>query len=190
MKIEKIPIDKIKPTKYNPRKDLKPGDVEYEFLKRSINEFSLVEPLVWNERSGNLIGGHQRLKILIARGDKEAEVSVVNLDENKEKALNLALNKIQGSWDKDKLKDLFETVALPDIQLTGFSLSEVSGLINIPETEFKIEDFVFDDVNEPCWFVIRADILEYIHIKSELDKLKADGLHIEDSQCGEYDGNG
>lgn len=189
MKIEKIAIDKIKLAKYNPRKDLKPGDPEYDHLKRSIEEFTLVEPLIWNKRSGVLIGGHQRLKILLARGDKEADVSVVDLDENKEKALNIALNKIQGAWDKEKLKDIFETMALPDIQLTGFSLSEVDDLLNIPKTEFKIEDFIFDDVKEPCWFVIRADLLEYPRTKAELDKLKADGLHIEDSQDGEY-GNG
>ena len=73
MKIETIPIEKIKAAPYNPRKDLKPGDPEYEKLKKSLTEFDLVEPLVWNRRSGNLIGGHQRLKILQERGDKQAE---------------------------------------------------------------------------------------------------------------------
>lgn len=186
MKIEKISIDKIKPAKYNPRKDLKPGDPEYEHLKRSIEEFTLVEPLIWNKRLGVLISGHQRLKILLARGDKEVDVSVVDLDENKEKALNVALNKIQGAWDKDKLKDLFETMVLPDIQLTGFSSSEIDGLLTIPETEFNIEDFIFDDVKEPCWFVIRADLTEYPKLKEHITNLKATGLVIEDSQNGPY----
>jgi ParB-like chromosome segregation protein Spo0J len=61
---------------------------------------------VWNERTGNLIGGHQRLKVLKERGDGEVEVSVVDLDKTKEKALNLALNKISGDWDYPKLKDV------------------------------------------------------------------------------------
>ena len=62
MIIKKIPISRIKEAAYNPRLDLKPGDPEYEKIKRSIEEFDLVEPLVWNETTGNLVGGHQRLK--------------------------------------------------------------------------------------------------------------------------------
>jgi ParB-like chromosome segregation protein Spo0J len=61
MIIQKIAISKIKPAAYNPRKDLKPGDPEYLKLAKSMKEFDLVEPLVWNKRSGNLVGGHQRL---------------------------------------------------------------------------------------------------------------------------------
>lgn len=63
MKIEKIEIEKLNPAKYNPRKDLKPGDAEYEKLKRSIEEFGYVEPIVWNKHTGNMISGHQRLKV-------------------------------------------------------------------------------------------------------------------------------
>jgi len=62
--IQVIDIDKLNPAKYNPRVDLKPGDPEYEKLKRSIKEFGYVEPIVWNKRTGNVVGGHQRLKIL------------------------------------------------------------------------------------------------------------------------------
>jgi len=64
MEIIKIPITKINPAPYNQRLDLQPGDVEYEKIKRSITEFDLVEPLVWNKQTGNLVGGHQRLKVL------------------------------------------------------------------------------------------------------------------------------
>ena len=79
MNIKTIPTHTINPAPYNPRKDLKPGDPEYEKLKRSIDTFGCVEPLVWNQRSGNLVGGHQRFKILLARGDQETQVSVVDL---------------------------------------------------------------------------------------------------------------
>jgi ParB-like chromosome segregation protein Spo0J len=58
--------------------------------------------LVWNSRTGNLVGGHQRFKIIKEQGLKEVEVSVVDLDANKEKALNLALNKVRGDWDNEK----------------------------------------------------------------------------------------
>ena len=54
MDIRTIPLKQITPALYNPRKDLKPGDAEYEKLKRSIEEFGCVDPLIWNEQTGNL----------------------------------------------------------------------------------------------------------------------------------------
>jgi ParB-like chromosome segregation protein Spo0J len=108
MNIQKIKIERINPAAYNPRIDLKPGDPEYEKLKRSIDTFGYIEPLIWNSRTGNLVGGHQRFKILLEQGAKEVEVSVVDLDPEKEKALNLALNKIRGDWDEEKLGALLE----------------------------------------------------------------------------------
>lgn len=153
MKIETVEIAKINPAPYNPRKDLKPGDSEYEKLKKSITEFDMVEPLVWNVRSGNLVGGHQRLKILQARGDDHVDVSVVDLDDTKEKALNLALNKISGEWDDGKLSALLgELSAIPelDIELTGFDLDEVSSLNpqEIVEDDFDV-DAAVDAIEEP-----------------------------------------
>lgn len=82
-----VNIEKLNPTKYNPRVDLKPGDEEYEKLKRSIQEFGYVEPIVWNCRTGNVVGGHQRLKILQGEGYKKVNVSVVDLSDSQEKAL-------------------------------------------------------------------------------------------------------
>jgi len=99
----------LNPAKYNPRKDLQPGDPEYEKLLRSVEEFGYVEPIIWNERTGNIVGGHQRFKVLSQIGYTEIECVVVNLDEQREKALNVALNKISGEWDLSKLTDL-----LPD----------------------------------------------------------------------------
>ncbi|MCR4399115.1 MAG: DNA modification methylase [Firmicutes bacterium] len=138
MEIRRIPVSDINPAPYNPRRDLKPGDPEYERLKKSIAEFDLVEPLVWNEVTGNLVGGHQRLKVLLERGQTEVEVSVVRLDPTREKALNLALNKIQGDWDYPKLKDLLlelDTGAL-DMEVTGFSEDEIEDLM----TRYHVED--------------------------------------------------
>ena len=138
MIIETIPIEKINPARYNPRRDLRPGDSEYEKLKKSIMAFDLVEPLVWNKLSGNLIGGHQRLKILQELGYTEAVVSVVDLPEHREKALNLALNKIQGEWDLPCLKGLLEELDTGefDIEITGFDDKEIENLM----TQFHVED--------------------------------------------------
>lgn len=89
MEIKKIPVNQLKMAKYNPRKDLKPGDKEYEKLKASIDSFGYIDPVIWNEKTGNVVGGHQRLKILKERGDNVIEVSIVNLEEQQEKALNV-----------------------------------------------------------------------------------------------------
>jgi DNA modification methylase len=150
MEIRKIPVSMINPAPYNPRIDLQPGDPEYEKLKRSIEEFGYVEPLVWNERTGNLVGGHQRYKILVnEQGATEVEVSVVDLDETREKALNLALNKIRGDWDEEKLAQVLAELQESDLDvtLTGFDQEEVTELLseyqNI-EVEEPVQDDGFD----------------------------------------------
>ena len=105
MNIEKVAVEKLQAAAYNPRKALMPGDAEYEKLKRSITEFGYVEPVIWNKRTGNVVGGHQRLTVLKHLGFTEVDCVVVDLDDKREKALNVALNKIQGEWDKDKLAE-------------------------------------------------------------------------------------
>ncbi len=147
MNIQKIEINKINPAVYNPRVDLKPDDPEYKKLKNSIDTFGYVEPLVWNKKTGNLVGGHQRLKILIEQGFTEVEVSVVDLPLEKEKALNLALNKIRGDWDNGKLAILLDELNKNqdlDVKLTGFDFSEISQILDraeeIKEDGFNIEE--------------------------------------------------
>ncbi|MCX6113168.1 MAG: DNA modification methylase [Proteobacteria bacterium] len=149
MLIKTIPLKKINPAPYNPRINLKPGDVEYEKLRQSINTFGYVEPLVWNERTGTLVSGHQRFKILQEQGLDDVEVSVVDLPIGKEKALNLALNKIRGSWDNDKLAELIIDIqSLPDfdVSLTGFDTVEISELLDNFNEVKDDDDFDFDAV--------------------------------------------
>lgn len=129
MDIQKIPADKIKHAEYNPRKNLKPGDAEYEKLKRSIEEFGYVEPVIWNSRTGNIVGGHQRAKVLVQLGVKEIDCVVVDMDRQKEKALNIALNKISGEWDEAALVGLLGE--LGDLtELTGFDAKEIDELFD------------------------------------------------------------
>lgn len=147
MEIQTLKVNEINPAKYNPRKDLQPGDPEYEKLKKSIIEFDMVEPLVWNKRTDNLVGGHQRLKILKELGIENVEVSVVDLSEVKEKALNLALNKISGEWDMPRLKDILEELDTGefDIEITGFDFKEIEDLMtqfHVPEKGLIEDDAV------------------------------------------------
>ena len=142
MEIQKIPAARLNPAAYNPRVDLKPGDKEYEKLKRSINEFGYVEPVIWNRQTGNVVGGHQRLKVLLDMGQTEIDCVVVDLDLSHEKALNIALNKIQGDWDEDKLAAImadFDAEAF-DVSLTGFDAGEVDALLNRFYSHEAVED--------------------------------------------------
>lgn len=142
MVIEKKNTAELLPADYNPRKDLKPGDAEYEKLKRSIEQFGYVEPVIWNKTTGRVVGGHQRLKVLIDMGMTEVDCVVVELTEEKEKALNIALNKISGEWDKDKLALLIADLqgADFDVSLTGFEPAELDDLLNIG-ADAKDDDF-------------------------------------------------
>ena len=123
MVIREVPISDIKPAAYNPRADLQPDDPEYKRIEKSLDEFDLVEPLVWNEATGNLVSGHQRLKICIARGIDVVTCSVVQIeDQKKEAALNIALNNSFGKWDFPKLKDIIAEIddGQFDIAVIGF----------------------------------------------------------------------
>lgn len=145
MLIEKMKTENLLPADYNPRKDLKPGGEEYEKLKRSIEQFGYVEPVIWNRTTGRVVGGHQRLKVLIDMGINEADCVVVEMDENKEKALNVALNKISGEWDKDKLALLISDLQAEDfdVSLTGFDAAEIDDLFK-DTIQDKIKDDDFD----------------------------------------------
>lgn len=116
-----LPLSELAPAPYHPRRA--PTAPAYKRLRASLAEFGPVEPLVWNERTGHLIGGHARLPVLAGLGYSEVPVSVVRLSDAREKALNLVLNnqKAQGRYDTKKLGALLGALAeLPEFHLTGF----------------------------------------------------------------------
>lgn len=148
MIIEKVNLEQLIPADYNPRKDLQPGDSEYEKIKRSLEEFGYVDPVIWNKTTGRVVGGHQRLKVLASMGRTEVECVVVELDEEKEKALNVALNKISGDWDKEKLAVLITDLDAADfdVSLTGFDAAEIDDLFKdtlrdgVEDDDFDVEE--------------------------------------------------
>jgi DNA modification methylase len=161
MNIQKIPIGKLNAAKYNPRKDLKTGDAEYQKLKRSIKEFGYVEPIIWNERSGNIVGGHQRFKVLKELGHTEIDCVVLDLDDSREKALNVALNKIGGEFDIPLLTDLLKDLGDDgfDTTLTGFSIDELEKMFSDTDTkEVKDDDFNIDEAAKEPSFVLPGDL--------------------------------
>ena len=188
LKIRRISLSKINPAPYNPRKDLKPGDPEYEKLKRSMDEFGIVDPLVWNERTGNLIGGHQRYKIILASGETEVDVSVVDLDKQREKALNIALNKISGEWDSQKLKDLLMEIddGLFDMGLTGFNSEEIEEMMTQHFKPADIDELLQEldmsqTVQKPIWATIRTKAENQEILDRVLAMLEQNGIRVERS---------
>ena len=155
MNIEKKNVKDLLPADYNPRKDLQPGDPEYEKLKRSIEQFGYVEPVIWNKQTGRVVGGHQRLKVLIDSGITEVDVVVVDMNTEKEKALNIALNKISGEWDTDKLALVIADLqgADFDVSLTGFDPEELDDLFRDDvKGGVKEDDFDVDaELNKPIF---------------------------------------
>src|SRR5262245_56054158 len=124
-------IETLTPAPYNPRKLLKPTDPAWVKLETSLREFGLVEPLIWNEATGHVVGGHTRLRILKQLGVTEVPVSVVRLSPEREKALNVVLNnrEAQGQYDTDKLTTLLEELdGLPEMEMTGFDEADLRAM--------------------------------------------------------------
>lgn len=155
MKIQMMKLCDLNPAAYNPRKALKPGDPEFEKLKHSIESFGYVELIVVNESNNNtVISGHQRLSVMKHLGMEEAECIVVALSPEQEKALNVAMNKVSGDWDKDKLALVIADLqgADFDVSLTGFDQAEIDDLFREQMNDAVHEDgFDVDaELQKPC----------------------------------------
>src|SRR5665648_7040 len=143
MQFKKIQISDLKHAEYNPRKDLKPGDKEFEKIKNSINEFGYCDPIILNSDL-TIVGGHQRAKVLKELGYTEVDCVIIDIDKTKEKALNVALNKISGEWDFESLAKLLDDLKTEDydIELSGFDMKEAEKLWDeyMPQDEQDEED--------------------------------------------------
>jgi ParB-like chromosome segregation protein Spo0J len=131
LEVRVLSIEVLRPAPYNPRRRLRPSEPAYRKLAASLREFGLVEPLVWNEATGHVVGGHARLEILRGMGAREVPVSVVRLSPEREKALNVVLNnrEAQARFDTALLADLLsELEDLPELALTGFEPPDLAAL--------------------------------------------------------------
>ena len=154
MEMQVRALSELKPAEYNPREELTPDDKEFQDLCRSINELGYVEPILINS-DGTIIAGHQRYNVLKYLGKTEAKVVVVDVDKNRERAINVALNKIDGKWDQLKLRDILESLKLTDLDftVTGFTQDELDDLNISLNVEEANEDADFD-LNETYGSVI------------------------------------
>ncbi len=88
-RMKRMRLDELIAAPYNPRKISGPA---LAGLSASIARFGLVQPVIVNERTGRVVGGHQRIKAMAAQGETETDAILVDLPESEEKALNVALN--------------------------------------------------------------------------------------------------
>ena len=131
MKFEKVKLKDLIFSTYNPRKKLTPKDDEYKKIKASINEFGYVDPIIVNSNNV-IVGGFQRGQVLKELGYKEIDIVRVDISPEKEKALNVALNKISGEWDFTKLTSLLKEIKInneDDFLLTGFDMAQFDALL-------------------------------------------------------------
>ena len=104
IQVEQVSIGYLRPDPANPRRI---SDQELEALTRSIREFGLVDPIIARREDKTVIGGHQRLLAARRLGYKKVPVVFVDLSQEQARLLNIALNKISGSFDQELLQFVF-----------------------------------------------------------------------------------
>ena len=129
--VKTLNVDDIMFSPKNPRRPITTEDEEYQQIKTSIDRFGVVEPLVVNSVNNHCISGNHRLTVLKDIGAKQVLCIVIDEpDENREIALTIALNKIKGRWDYDKLSEVFESLGNEDFEVTGFDSNELERILN------------------------------------------------------------
>jgi len=195
MHMERKPLAELIPAPYNPRVELHPGDPRYRKLRHSLQQFGLVEPLIWNQRTNHVVGGHQRLKILRELGVTEVDVSVVDLDEEREKALNIVLNnrEAQSDFDITRLTELLgDLQSTGGLKATGFDPSHLEILrreltpVAMPPLDLPGGTGIPACPLEESYLeiTIRIPTDKVAAIRPQLDKLIAEhGLEVHVRQC-------
>ena len=190
-------ISEISGAKYNPRKI---SDEAMGRLTKSLAEFGNIQPITWNVRTGNVVGGHQRLKVYKAMGKTEVDVWAVDLDEQKEKAANIALNKLSGEFDMPMLKDILEEIDTGDLdmEITGFGMDEIALMMEDahPEvTEDEVPEVPVDAITKPgdLWLlgehrVLCGDSTSEADVSRLMNGEKADMVFTDPPYGVNYDG--
>ena len=161
MKIIIKKIDELIPADYNPRQL---SVEQFDKIKESLTRFGFVDPVIVNihaGREGVIVGGHQRVKVWRSMGNTEVPTVEVELPEEKERELNVRLNKASGEWDWDVLANAFE---VDDLIEWGFSEDELQIKEDDPEEEPEI---VFSE------YLGEANNYIVLKFNSELDWLSA-----------------
>ena len=160
MKTTEAKICDLKVAEYNPRKI---SDKEIGNLKRSLKKYGLIQPIVIN-KDKTVISGHQRIRAWREMGNDTVPVIQLDITKNEEKALNLAMNKIGGEWDVEKLYGVMNDLRVTtELDFTGFDEKEVSKIL---------DQFIEVDEEEPL-----AALLEKLPANAKLGDVYQLGDH-------------
>ena len=183
MKINTRKISDLKPYAHNPKTH---PEEQVDKIARSITEFGWTVPILI-DADNSIIAGHGRL--LAARKLGLVEIPTICIDHLTEaqiRAYRIADNKLtmDGGWDMELLESEIATLkdTAFDIDLTGFDAEELK---ETTDEMFSLEDFEFEDVETPCWFVVRGDLKDYPELLSKINEAVMDfDVVVEDSQDG------
>lgn len=180
---EKRKLSELNPAVYNPRII---SDKAKEGLKTSLEKFGLLEDIIWNKRTGNIVGGHQRYYILKEQGIDEVQVKVVDLDDIQEKALNITLNNpyIQGEFNVQDLPQIINDIKINDVTLYDTLLlktldvvwdlddKQIKNIENIPSELTPLIIKIIIEVVSQNSEELKSEIIELIDKKKYDAKIK------------------
>jgi len=159
LQVTEVPIDDLRPDPANPRRI---SDAELEALTRSLKEYGFVQPVLARREDNTVIGGHQRLLAARRLGYEEVPAVLLPISLEQARLLNLALNRISGSWDEELLARLLadlNTATDLDLSLSGFDENELAKLLkslDLREKRDKPEAFDLDAALEAARAAPRA----------------------------------
>jgi len=167
---QRMPLEKIKHAPYNPRAELTPEDPEYQQIKASIINHGMLQPIIYNERTGNAVGGNQRLTILRDMGVDEAVCAVVNLPLQLEMEANIALNRLGNMWDQPKLREAMLSLKQSgyDVEKTAFSPEEVDRITQ--DMDLTVSAFFTDQDEETAAKAKKTHMYKCPHCGEEFEK--------------------
>ena len=149
MIIQKKKLTELIPAPYNPRQSTAKQETQ---LKRSLEKFGVVEPIIWNKQTGFIVGGHFRVRELQKLGYKEIDCVIVDLNEEDEKELNIRLNANTGEWDWDQLANEWDAEKLDE---WGLDLP-----IDLHVEELEAEEDNYEIPNEITTDIVIGDLFE------------------------------
>jgi hypothetical protein len=171
MNVKDIPIKELIPADYNPRYI---SDDAFEQLKKSLKDFDAVEPIVINTHKGReniIIGGHMRIRAAKALGWDTFPCVEVDLPLERERELNVKLNKTTGEFDEEKLANFFDADELTE---WGFSAEEIFKEPEEDEYTTKVESPVYEPSEVKPEINELYNVHKYTELMDEIDETEID----------------
>jgi hypothetical protein len=144
-------------------------------LQSSLVEFGCVEPIVFNLRTQQVVGGHQRIQAADLQGIETLPVVEIDLDLKAETALNIALNKIKGEWDYGKLAILMaDVISEEDLRLTGFAPAEIESIVASYNRDATTIEGAYEKLTNKSSEEVEANAYETVRCQLGIYQIRVD----------------